>query len=71
MKQVTTVAAPWRTLANRDEPARVPCYFKMFNTTGAHRESPGRMPRTAINQGDAVVMPAHSGNVHVSNASLP
>ena len=59
MNRVTTMAALWRNLANRVEPAHVTGCFKMFNITRAHRVSPGRVSRTRVNQGDAVAIPAH------------
>ena len=52
MNRGRTVAAPWRTLANRDEPSDVPGCFKMFNTTGVNRDEPGRMANTGVNRGD-------------------
>ena len=61
MNRGRTVAAPWRTLANRDEPALVPGCFKMFNTTVVNREEPGRMSNTGVNRGDAGAIPAHTG----------
>ena len=67
MNRGRTVAAPWRTLANRD----VPGCFKMFNTTGVNRDEPGRMSNTGVNRGDAGAIPAHSGNVRGSTGSLP
>ena len=62
---------PWRTGMNRVEPALVPGCFKMFNTTGAYRESPARMSNTGVNRGDAGAIPAHSGNVRGSTGTLP
>ena len=44
---------------NRVEPAHVPgCFkmFKMFKTTGTHREEPGRLSNTVINREDAGVL---------------
>ena len=53
------------------EPDGVTGYFKMIKTTGAQWMSPGRMPRTGVNRGDAVAIPAHFRNVHVSTGPLP
>ena len=43
------------TVLNRVEPANVPGCFKMFKTTGTHREYmlPGRLSNTVINREDA------------------
>ena len=68
MDRGRTVAAPWRTLVNRVEPAHVPGCFKMFNTTGVNRDEPGR---TVKYRGDAGAIPAHSGNVRGSTGSVP
>ena len=38
---------------NRVKPAHVPGCFKMFKTTGTHREQPGRLSNTVINREDA------------------
>ena len=57
MNQGRTVAALWRTLANRDEPAHVPGCFKMFNTTGVSRDEPGWMSNTGVNRCDAGATP--------------
>ena len=58
---------------NRVEPAHVPGCFKMFKTTGTHRESPGRLSNTVINreqpclhQNSVGAIPAQSGNIRVS-----
>ena len=38
---------------NRVEPAYVPGCFKMFKTTGTHREEPARLSNTVVNWDDA------------------
>ena len=44
---------PEWTVLNRVKPAHVPGCFKMFKTTGTHREQPGRLSNTVINREDA------------------
>ena len=66
-----------RSGMNRDEPGFIhggsleklgeqgscPGCLKMYNTTGAQRESAGKMSRTGVNRGYAVVISAHSESV--------
>ena len=51
---------------NRVEPAHVSGCFKIFNASGTHRESSGRMSKSGISRGNAVAIPAHSGTILVS-----